>query len=310
MENFGKILKVILAGLGIGLLGFLVSKNYKKEVKKLENKDAEEKKNLAKVGIDKERFDKEMIPGIDDNNLVKALYLSVDSEWDEDVINIQNCIDNENVIHLGQSDAENTFNMSFEIPAEVKGDFNSPTTIDFLRELGKAKRELEEKLTKEYNFNYRIFTGLEGYFIVKFKNIEGHNMQGVLRVSEELYRPYATEKHDGFVEFVNNFREKGLKAEDLVKSDSYDLINVIDLEILDIKVLYRMSVKRQFVNIQILKDMIKYLMDNIEVKRGKGSKVTYDYVMFNTLGPAGNWSLLHYYEFLKGKGIVVSDYEY
>ena len=299
METFVKILKVIIAGIVLGIAGFLVTKNIKKEVKKLEDADEKEAERLAEEGLDKRRMDKEMIPGVDDDNFTKALFMSIDSEWDEDFIDAQKCIDHQNVIHIGHTDTE--FNVFLEIPKKIKGNYNSPSITDYLRVLKQEKYKLIEHLSRNSAFKYKIFSGLEGHIIVTFKNPEGNTSHGTMLITEKLYESYADENFDGFVRFVEDFRSMSPKEQldVLYKSGSYNLDGITDLEVLDVKVLYRYTFNRQFITINVAKDILEYIVDNIKVSvkgNNNGSGVQYDYIMFNTLGPAGNWSLLHYYE--------------
>lgn len=309
METFGKIVKILLAGAGLGILGFLVRREFKKSVERqvLEDKARDEK--LLEAGIDPERFDKEMVPGVDDENMVKALYISLDTEIDKDIIDIQNCIDNDNVIHLRQFDVEGrdkTIDILFEIPetSSERGNFNVPKITDYINAFMAKKNELEKELKQQ------IRTGLEGYFVVQFKDSRGHKIQGIRRIPKELHLPYSRGKNDGLVDYIDYLRSKDFKSVDLSKyfdtSDNY----YEGVELLDIKLLFKLSVNRELTNLLTIRGILKDLIDFEVSRAGSQSKTVYEYIMFNAYGPAGNWSLLHYYNFRKGKGVVIEDYEY
>lgn len=307
MENFGKIAKFILASAGIGILGYLVSREYKKSVERQKQEDKQREEELTEVGIDPERFEKEMVPGIDDENQVKALFMSVDTEIDEDIINVQNCIDNDNVIHLRQFDTDQrdkTIDFLFEIPesSSERGNYSVPKIADYINAFMKKKNELEKKLKQQ------IRTGLEGYFVVKFKNEYGHPMMGTVRIPKEIHLPYAYGKNDGLVDYIDQMRLDNLKKIDL---SNFKINDVTDIEVIDIKLLFKLSINRELVGLKTLKEILINDLIDFEVNRsGSNSKTIYEYVMFNAYGPAGNWSLLHYYTYNKGKGVVIEDYEY
>ena len=104
MKNSMKILSTLalLAG-----AGYLLYRGYKKELKKLEKEENIEKEKLDQLGVSKEKIEEEMVPG--DNNLVKALYTGIEfsDKWDIDYVDIDGCLENENVIHVGISDTPN-----------------------------------------------------------------------------------------------------------------------------------------------------------------------------------------------------------
>lgn len=305
MENFGKFVKILLAGAGVGILSYLVTREYKKSINRQVQEDKEKEEKLIEAGIDPERFEKEMV-GVDNENMVKALYLSLDTEIDEDIIDIQNCIDNDNVIHLRQFDMDRrdkTIDILFEIPetSSERGNYNVPKISDYINAFMKKKTELESKLKQQ------IRTGLEGYFVVKFKNNEGHPVIGTTRIPKEIHLPYAYGKNDGLVDYIDQMRAHNMKAIDL---SNFKTKGVTDVEVLDIKLLFKLSINREINDLSTIRNILKDLVDFEVERHGSSSKTVYKYIMFNAYGPAGNWSLLHYYTFKKGDGVVIEDYEY
>lgn len=305
MENFGKLVKFLLTGVGLGVLGYLAKREYDKSVKRQEEQEEKRQERLKNIGIDPDRFDKEMVPGEDDENLVKALYMSVDTEIDEDIIDIQNCIDNDNVIHLRQFDVEGrdkTIDILFEIPesSSERGNFSVPKIADYINAFMKKKNELEKTLMQQ------VRTGLEGYFVVKCKNEEGHEVLGTTRIPKEIHLPYAFGKNDGLVDYIDRMRADGLN----IDLSNFKLDGCTDIEVLDIKLLFKLSINRELTDLSTIKEILKDLVD-FEVERsGSKNSTVYKYIMFNAYGPAGNWSLLHYYIHEKGNGIVIRDYLY
>lgn len=310
-----KILKVLFGTAVVGLTGYFIHKEYKKQVKKQEEQDRIRENKLAEVGINKDRFDRDMVPGKDDDNLEKALFICVrsNSDIDDDAIDIQNCIDNENVIHIRQSGARDngSFDYLLEIPESAtnpeQGNYHFPRINDFLRSFKTYKLNLEQMTGR------RVFTNLEGYFIVKFKQ-RGHADEklGVAAINKMLYSQYADDHHDGLVDYITDIRNNNLQV-DLSGLDIDD--DFYDIKVIDVRLLFKFSFNRKDLDIKTSYDILKYLRDEVKVYRGKNTNLdnldkgySYDYIMFNTLGPAGNWSLLHYYTKCEDTGKIISDF--
>lgn len=305
MENLGKIVKILIAGVGVGTLGYLLHREYKKSIIRQVQEDEKLGNELKEAGIDPERFNKENVSDVTEN-MVKALYMSVDTEIDEDIIDIQNCIDNDNVIHLRQFDIEGrdkTIDILFEIPesSSERGNFNVPKIADYINAFMKKKNELEKDLDQQ------IRTGLEGYFVVKFKNNDGHPMIGTISIPKELHLQYARGKNDGLVSYIDQMRALDLKNVDL---SNFKIEGGTDLQVLDIKLLFKLSINRELTKLSTVREILKNLVDFEVERQGSYLKTIYKYIMFNAYGPAGNWSLLHYYTYRKDEGIVIEDYEY
>ena len=290
MKNSGKFAKIVLTGIGLGILGYLISRKYKKSISRQEKVEEQRRESLKSVGVDPDRFDEEMIPGVDDDNLVKALYLCADSKMDKDIISIGNCIDNDNVIHLRQYDQEGmdkTIDILFEIPetSSDRGNYNVPKISDYINSFMDKKNELEKKLLQQ------IRTGLEGYFIVEYTDEQGHKNHGSVRIPKELHLSYAFGKNDGLTDYIDKMRSSNLSEIDL----SGFRCNGYNVTVLDIKLLFKLSIRRESVNLVTLDNIINSLVD-FEVKRkGYKAKTVYEYIMFNAYCPSGGWSLMHYY---------------
>ena len=84
MANFlVKLAKVLFSGVILGIIGYFISKLFKDEVEKVKEQEEERAEELREAGInDPEKFNNVMIPGQDDNDFVKALFLSIDSDPD------------------------------------------------------------------------------------------------------------------------------------------------------------------------------------------------------------------------------------
>lgn len=306
MGNFGKSWKIILTGVGLGILGYLVSREYKKSIKRQEQQDEQVREKLTEAGIDPDRYEKEL-ESSEDNSIVKALYMSLDTEVDVDVINIQNCIDNDNVIHLRQFDEDGkdkTLDILFEIPESMseRGNFSVPKIVDYINTFMKKKSELEKQLLQQ------VRTGLEGYFVVSYINEEGHKIIGTTRIPKEMHLPFASGKNDGLTSYIDHLRSNGMK----VDLSRFETVGGTNVEILDVKLLFKLSINRELTDLSTLRNILKDLIDFEVVRPGSNNnvKTVYEYIMFNAYGPAGNWSLLHYYTHEKGNGVVIRDYEY
>lgn len=309
MENLGKIVKILIAGIGVGTLGYLLHREYKKSIIRQVQEDEKLDNELKEAGIDPKRFDNEDLSDVNEN-MVKALYMSVDTEIDEDIIDIQNCIDNDNVIHLRQFDIEGrekTIDILFEIPesSSERGNFNVPKIADYINAFMKKKNELEEKL------NQQIRTGLEGYFVVGYINNDGHPIMGTVKIPKELHLPYAHGKNDGLVAYIDQMRNLDLKNIDIDELSKFvDIQGNTDLQVFDIKLLFKLSINRELTKLSIVKEILKDLVDFEVERQGSYLKTTYEYIMFNAYGPDGTWSLMHYYIHEKSKGVMIEDYYY
>lgn len=176
---------------------------YKKELAKQEaakKKMIEQEKELAKeaekIGINKEKFDKELsVNGC----FLKAIYtgLRFNPRFDIDLFNVEKGIvsDNTIAINLGMRDG------TTEIQCRIKNstDRYSPTAPDYIRALGKTIQGLREK-----GFNFNVNRNLTAY--LRFWE-EGKNEIDVEKaIPRWVYSDWADEQHDGVLEFYQDFK--------------------------------------------------------------------------------------------------------
>lgn len=299
MESFGKIVKLILALCGVGAISYFAVKEYKKAVKRDEKEEKEFEKTLNDVGISKKRFEKEMIPGEDDNNLVKALLLSIDSDpkWDIDSFYIDEnneLLRSENVIHLRQqTDArgDEKFDLLFEIPFKP-GNYNYPQLRDFIIGINEYKKYLEE------NEGFEIRTKLEGYFLI----IKDGNVS-MASIPAEYYSKFATDNNDGLGNYVKHLKKVGVKE-----------VNLPDgMKVMSAKLLYKLSFNRNDLTIAKAKEILDDIInkeDYLVIGNDDNTEVRYDGVIFNTKDSSGYWSLINCYDLDEKNNIFVNSYAY
>ena len=334
MKNSMKILGTLalLAG-----AGYLLYRGYKKELKKLEKEENIEKEKLDQLGISKEKIEEEMVPG--DNNLVKALYTGIEfsDKWDIDYVDIDGCLENENVIHVGISDTPNgkqqDFAFMLEIPEIDEGNYKSPKIRDYISKFSEAAKHLWYDIVNMSDRNSagrRPITRLVGYFVVSYKK-EGETEERFkfVKIPEDLHKPYAHGEHDGLTEYVAALRggkEKFGKVDIELVDEDGDPIKMA--KAIDVQLFFKIIIpiqrndigcNRPGINLETGLKCLKHLTE-IEIVKdiddtGKYS-VTYDHIMFHAQDEkTGKWSLFKYYTTTIDKEtnkrrVIIRDYTY
>lgn len=331
MKNSVKILGALalLAG-----AGYLLYKGYRKEMKKLEEEEKEEKEHLDKLGIKKEKIEEEMTP--EDNNLVKAMYTGVrfSEKWDIDYVNVDDCLDNQNVIHVGISDTPNGKQQDLvfmmEIPEIDEGNYKAPKIRDYISKFSEASKILWYDIVKmsERGSGRRPITKLEGYFVISyFKDGDIEEKFKFVKIPEELHRQYAHGEHDGLTEYVAALRsgkEKFGPVNIEMVDDDGDPIKLgkaIDVQLffkIIIPIQQSDSSYRPGINLETGLLCLKELTE-IEIVKdidetGKYG-VIYDHIMFHAKDEkTGKWSLFKYYttklDETNKQRVIISDYTY
>lgn len=303
------LVKLILAGLGIGAVGFLVKREYDKAKIKQEQADQKLEQELRESGINKESYEKEIVAEEDEDNLTKKTYLSLalSPEIDIDDISVSKFIDKgaENIIHLRTSQFRGTptFDFLLEIPKYYVG-WNKrdiPNIKDYLSYFSGPVKEEIMKLT-----GLEVKTRLEGYYMISCNDSEDCIS---VRISEEDYSPYADNNSDGLSNYiielsVNEQLRRELRVED------FRLNEVRNYEVVEAILVFKLSMPRKTENyphgltVKSVRNILKYLTDDSRVYISKSGNeknvITYPYIMANTEDKYGIWSLAEYYCMSKG----------
>lgn len=320
----------------IASTGYILFKKYKQEIKEIEEKEEKEEKRLEQLGIPKKRVEEEMVPG--DCNLVKALFAGIEynNRWDVDFIDVESCLKNENVIHVGISDTPNRKkDLSFliEIPSfNEKDDYYFPRINDYITTLSKASEHLwynVVKVSEKEDVTIRPVHKLIGYFVISYTkqgDIEKHFKY--VRIPSELYKSYARENRDGLSEYISALRSgreviKKVKCYGMVDEDG-DLIS--ESEAIDVQLFFSMSFPLQgnelIKNIDLESGIkcLDYLVNAVEiinnVSKNENYKVTYDHIMFHAPNEkTGKWDFFKYYtsevnEKTGKRNVVIGEYTY
>lgn len=296
-------------------VGYLLYRRFRKEVKNLKEEEEKNEKELESLGVSKESREKiseEMLPG--DDNLVKALYAGIqfNSDWDIDIINIDSCLKNENVIHVGMERSQtgsSLLTLLVEIPAIKEGNYRSPKIGDFVTALSKASEQMYN-IAGITNEGVRPITRLVGYFVVSYKDEENkENKYEFIKIPQELHRSYARGKHDGLVEYISALRsgqESGTL--DMETSDGREFRG----EAIDVQLFFKISfpikggIITNGIDLGTGLKCLKYIIDEVQV----GEEITYDYIMFHAPDENGKWNLFKYYTINEKRQIIIDEYTY
>lgn len=311
-----KLVKTILTLLGLGVLAFFVSKEFKKIKKEDTEKEEEKRKELEKVGINADRYEVEMTEeekSGEKRNLLKELYLSAESEWDVDFMYVDvDAVKSENTIHLRQQYDPwrrcETFDILLEIPKITQGNFNSPTIKDYMRAFKDVKTWILEGEGNEDWKGIDLRTKLEGYFIL----VAGNKLE-CCSIPPELHADFAKENTDGLADYVNYLKNEGFDEVDL-SGYAIGKDDPKEVKVVDAKLMYKLSFKLDEVNVAMIKEIVEIIYDQLEIKRDSRidfGSVRYDHVLFNTENERGYWSLLHCLDFSdEEKRIFTNSYVY
>lgn len=219
MKNSNKILVggLVLAGITAAYAAYRI---FTKEVKKIEDAKQEDDAELEKLGVNPDKFREDLIPGIDDNNLVKNLYLGIarSSKWDVSVID--DALESETPVYVTQSEykGNNFLDLYFEIPRFHDGDYNSPKIGEYITNFERLKRDI----TNHLKYIARPYSKLVGLVCCDCRNLDGTVTQKFVQIPKELYSKYGNDRHDGLAEFIrlihNNDKIAGQEAVNAINS--------------------------------------------------------------------------------------------
>ena len=219
---------------GIGVAAYLW---YKKEKKALETEKEAIDEELENLGVSGERLREEVTPE-DDQNLVKCLYTGIafNPNWDISTIDIDNCLESPNLIHIGQHEKKNSrklfqeLDILLEIPEYPRNkSFHSPKIADYIRSFKSEADILWERFAK---FSDKPFTRLVGYLELSGE-IGGEETIRYVEIPSEIYQDYIekAESHNvGLSMFYEDSFGGKLSKESKEKMSSWISENDIDGE--------------------------------------------------------------------------------
>lgn len=325
-----KTTEKILLGTGIvlaaGGLGYLAYRSYKKEKRIILKETAKENAELEKLGINPEYAREEIIEEVDDDNLVKQLFIAAygSRDFDSDVLIKALDPDPEDVdkpmIYVSQSDykGKKSLDIYLEIPYIPAGSFLT------MRDFNLAGKQLAKDLWNELKFVDEPHHCLRGIMILEYsQDPDGERIQRAFRLPEFFHSAKEwTEdsKTSGLEEFVKAVQENKKEAkqqllENLITGLSEVFPNggnICNPRVVNIFLTYKISfgimneskepgLYNFGVNLKMGIDILKHIVHNFKVlgtdRMGNVKDACiYDRIIFSAPGPDGNWSFLRHYD--------------
>ena len=313
-----KLLKITL-GIGVLVLaGAAVLRIIREEKKKFEKEEKEIDKGLDNLGLNKEKAEEEFKNKSDERNFVKALYHtiefgSLDGEvWDRDLIRIHSeigkngkskgngALDNENVIHVMQSDAPKggeILEFYFEIPSSTymeNAQQRYPRIGDYIKAFKLAATHMSDSIIK---FTPKPIWELIGYYVISYKirgrEIIGENGEKVpeefqtqIKIPKKDYESFAdiNEKHDGLFDYIKSMykRISGGKKQnpiqvEIINPDLKPWEEIYDLKIVAPVLMFKISfqIAREGgpnslgINLKTATKCLRYLTEDLVISRNR-----------------------------------------
>ena len=308
---------------------YVFYKKCKKEVKKLEEAEKKTQEELKDLGVSVSKLEKEMIPGIDDDNLVKAMYISMEfGDGDTDIFDPDEGINSYKVIHVRQSTDTRTkrqrldfmLEIPFEYLEETQGNFNCPRLPDFIRCSKEASRYLSDNFVnngvKLEQFKEHPKTGLEGYYIFEYRYADMTEDQqsyfAPVKIPDYFYSRYAKNGHNGLTDYIKHLKQEGTSKDELHEIVSYLFYcsngrEISKICIVDAVLYFNISfgIQNTFnpigINLKTGLECLDWLYDKFRVKRNKDSEnegFKYEHILFHAPDESSkykDWSILWYY---------------
>ena len=350
--------KILKIAIGVGALivaGVVVVKIIKEESKKLDNEEKKINKEFEDLGLSKEKVKEEFNKEEDKDNYVKAIYHSimfgsVDNEClDRDLLKVcsdykngkslrNGALDNENVIHVMQSDTpkgEKLLDFYFEIPEFTykQGTFKYPKLKDFIRNIRLAALYMSSNIIR---YTPMPVWELIGYYVISYK-IKGRIdpktkepivYQKQIRIPKKDYEKYADDKHDGLFNYIKDIYRKIVNDEERrpIEISLYDPDLKEGEEIYDWKfIIPVLMFKVSFpiatyngpeaigINIKTAIKCLKYLTEELVISQDSGrgrlggashTEIRYEHIMFHSKNykyPEEGFDFMKYYTIAKVK---------
>lgn len=336
MKTTGKIVLGAGIAVAVGGLGYLAYRSYKKEKKIILKAQAEEDKALKEVGVNPEYAREEIIEDIDDNNLVKQLFIAAygSPKFDSDVftraLDPEPEDEDKPLTYIMQSDfkGKKTLDIFLEIPHLEEH------SVLTMREFNLAGKQLAKDLWNELKFVDEPHNCLRGIMILEYSQEPGEErIQRAFRLPEFLHsgKEWTEEsKTSGLEEFIKAAQEE--KKEALNKlaelpgwlKETFPEEEFHNLRLVNIFLTYKISfgiasdskepgLYNFGVNLKMGMDILYHLVNNFQVRgldrKGNLKEVcVYDRLIFSAPGPNGEWSFLRHYDKDKDGHVYVDEF--
>lgn len=336
MKTTGKIVLGASIAAAIGGLGYLAYRSYKKEKKIILKAQEEEDAALKEVGINPEYAREEVIEEVDDNNLVKQLFIAAygDPEFDSDVFTKALMPDSEDegkpLTYIMQSDfkGRKSLDIFLEIP-------HLPShSVLTMRDFNLSGKQLAKDLWNELKFVDEPHNCLRGIMILEYSQEPGEEkIQRAFKLPEFLHsgKEWTEEsKTSGLEEFVRAAQEKKkIALKELSKlpewlNETFPGEEFYDLRLVNIFLTYKISfgianetkepgLYNFGLTLKMGLDILKHIVNNYRVngldKRGNlRESCVYDRLIFSAPGPKGEWSFLRHYDKDKKGHVYVDEF--
>lgn len=349
-------MKKILTTVGVilGLVTAVVALwfKFKKDLKNLEEREKKIKENtkskLNEFGVSLEKVEDEFVPGTDDDNLVKSIFVSMEfsSEIDTELIDVEaqesagewkyGWIDTprRNVIHVRQSsdtkrNDQQRLDFLLEIPEVKVGNFRSPRYADYIR---CCKSAAEIMWQKYLPYSRKPFYSLVAYGTLEYRFTDMKEDDQAINLSfkipESWYKDFADEKHDGLTAFIDYVNEHGYESINLETLDFNipDNKELEDVMLSNIQLFFQISFdiksEKAIGGIDLVTSLkcLQYLIDDFKVSRDNANDrdaVWYEHIAFHApdyYSENQEFSLLWYYTtddpIMRGKNrkVIVDSY--
>lgn len=192
--------------------GWFIYKFFKKELSKIEKEEEADRQAVEAAGVSYERLKREVTPEVIDegNGLVKSIACFLFSSAPGDLMDVKEAEEADGcIIHVMQSEYKEhpCLDLMFELPAYYRTDnprLGYPNIGDYIRSI----RELTEQINNDIVKGPAPVVKPELYLETVYVNNDEDNLDDRDKVSSsyflvprEVFASYATDSHDGLVDF-------------------------------------------------------------------------------------------------------------
>lgn len=294
--------KIALGVGGGAILAGFCYRQYKKELakikteeKKIEQQEDALKVEAEKIGINKEKFDKELSK---DGCFLKAIYtgLRFNPRFDIDLFDLDNGYGSDFAIaiNLGAKDGQT------ELQCRMKrsNNYNDPNVADYIRCLCDKLRTFRE----EKNWNFWMNKSLVVY--LRFTD----NVTGLVHekaIPQGVFNAWADEKHTGESSFYEDFCNGSVDAKQAVAQwlESKGFTDIYDTVM---SLAYTITIEDK-IGINPVLDLIETLLD-VEISRnGRGSVYRYSNIIVYAPDSEGVVSVETCYDTNESNEVIVTE---
>ena len=321
----------LISGAAALALALWFKRNYKKEQEKLVAEKKAEDNSIRALGISPERMREEVLECKveEDRNLVKALYVAVDSnpDFDKNVVSAEEYM-KKDIIHVTEdcdTHGNKYLTFLFEIPdyARERGNYNELRIGDYFRGMSEMAEHVWGRIIKycpKPQTRMSVFLGYsykDPFFNKEKIEEDKEYISELVEVPRNVWEKWETDAHDGLIEFYEDCYDRGDKAKaavnDLIEKVVFEKYSGVASELKepinpryeDVRLMYRVSFRERSdtypygVTLESGIETLKWLLSSFKVcKKGKEEKTEalYDNIMFHAPNYGGEFdSLTRYY---------------